>query len=95
MIINLRKLFGIKPKQKKPYEFADVLHMWEDDHLMIELFPKDNVEFIKKESNRIELVSGWKVEVARECLNRFERISGAVLEDLEEKWAVLFAKLIE
>ncbi|MFL1896691.1 hypothetical protein ACJRPK_13370 [Aquimarina sp. 2-A2] len=51
--MNLRKLFGIKPKEKKPYEFADVLHLWEDDHLMIELLPKDNLEFIKKESNRI------------------------------------------
>lgn len=52
--MNLRKLFGIKPKQKKPYEFADVLHMWEDDHLMIELLPKDNLEFIKNESKRID-----------------------------------------
>ncbi len=51
--MNLRKLFGIKPKEKKPYEFADVLHMWEDDHLMIEFLPKDNLDFIKKESKRI------------------------------------------
>lgn len=52
--MNLRKLFGIKPKQKKPYKFADVLHMWEDDHLMVELLPKDNLEFIKNESKRID-----------------------------------------
>jgi len=52
--MNLRKLFGIKPREKKPYEFAEVLHMWEDDHLMIELLPKDNLEFLKKESNRID-----------------------------------------
>ncbi|WP_166968102.1 hypothetical protein [Yeosuana marina] len=51
--MNLRKLFGIKPKEKKPYEFADVLHMWEDDYLMIEFLPKENLEFVKKESKRI------------------------------------------
>ena len=51
--MNLRKLFGIKTKEKKPYEFADVLHMWEDDHLMIEFLPKENLDFVKKESKRI------------------------------------------
>ena len=51
--MNLRKLFGLKPKKKKPYEFAEVLHMWEDDYLMIEFLPKKNLEFVKKESNRI------------------------------------------
>ena len=51
--MSLRKLFGIKPKKKKPHQFVDVLHMWEDDYLMIELLPKDNFEFIIKESNRI------------------------------------------
>ena len=52
--MDLRKLFGIRPKEKKPYEFADILHMWKDDHLMIELLPKDNLEFILKESKRID-----------------------------------------
>ena len=51
--MNLRKLFEIKPKEQKPYKFANVLHMWEDDYLMIELLPKDNLEFINKESHRI------------------------------------------
>ena len=52
--MNLRKLFGIKPKEKKPYEFADSLHMWEDDYLMVELLPKENLEFIITESKRID-----------------------------------------
>lgn len=52
--MNLRKLFGLQPKDKKPYEYADVLHMWEDDYLMVELLPKENLEFIKNETKRID-----------------------------------------
>lgn len=52
--MNLRKLFGLQPKDEKPYEHADVLHMWEDDYLMIELLPKENLEFIKNETKRID-----------------------------------------
>ena len=52
--MNLRKLFGLQPKGKAPYKYADVLHMWEDDYLMIELLPKENLEFIKNETERIE-----------------------------------------
>ncbi len=51
--MNLRKLLGLQSKEKKPYKYADVLHMWEDDYLMIEFLPKDNLEFIKTESKRI------------------------------------------
>lgn len=52
--MNLRKLFGLQPKDKKPYEHVDVLHMWEDDYLMIELLPKENLEFIINETKRID-----------------------------------------
>lgn len=52
--MNLRKLFGLQPKDKKPYEHTDVLHMWEDDYLMIELLPNENLEFIKNETKRID-----------------------------------------
>ena len=52
--MNLRKLFGLQPKEKKPYEYEDFLHMWEDDYLMIELLPKENLEFIINETQRIE-----------------------------------------
>jgi hypothetical protein len=52
--MNLRKLFGIKSKGKEPYQFADFLHMWDDDHLMVELIPKENLGFIKTESKRID-----------------------------------------
>ena len=52
--MNLGKIFGLQPKDKKPYEHADVLHMWEDDYLMIELLPKENLEFIKNETKRID-----------------------------------------
>jgi len=51
--MNLRKIFGLQPKNKPPYEHADVLHMWEDDYLMLELLPKENLEFIKNETKRI------------------------------------------
>ncbi|GAA4301204.1 hypothetical protein [Aestuariibaculum suncheonense] len=52
--MNLRKLFGLQSKDKKPYEHADVLHLWEDDYLMIELLPKENLEFVKNENKRID-----------------------------------------
>jgi hypothetical protein len=52
--MNLRKLFGLQPKNKKQYEYANALHMWEDDYLMIELLPKENLDFIKNETKRID-----------------------------------------
>ena len=39
--------------KNKPYAYKDVLHLWEDDYLMIELLPYDNLQFIKSETNRI------------------------------------------
>jgi len=53
MKLNFRKLFGFHPKQEEPYKYADVLHLYEDDSLMIELLPKENLEFIKSEIRRI------------------------------------------
>jgi hypothetical protein len=52
--MDLRKIFGIKSGEKQPYKYADILHMWEDDYLMIELLPKENLEFIEKETKRID-----------------------------------------
>lgn len=52
--MNLRKLFGRQPKDKTPHKPIDVLHIWEDDYLMIELLPKENLEFIKNETKRID-----------------------------------------
>jgi hypothetical protein len=49
--MNLRKILGFQPK---PYPYAHILHMWEDDNLMIELLPKENLEFIKSETKRID-----------------------------------------
>jgi hypothetical protein len=53
--VNLLKLLGISKKTKieKPYPYKDVLHLWEDDYLMIELLPHENLDFIKAETNRI------------------------------------------
>ncbi len=31
-----------------------ILHMWEDDYLMIELLPKENLDFLKSETARID-----------------------------------------
>ena len=52
--MNLKKLFGLQPKKRKPYEYADILHLWEDDYLMTELLPEENLQFIKKETKRID-----------------------------------------
>ncbi len=52
----LDRIFNIKTKRqflrKEPKE--DLLHLWEDDYLMIELIPSENLEFVKKETKRIE-----------------------------------------
>jgi hypothetical protein len=37
----------------QPYPYKDILHLWEDDYLMLELLPRDNLEFVKAETNRI------------------------------------------
>ena len=52
--MNLLKFFGLQKNTKdKPYPYKDILHLWEDDYLMIELLPNDNLEFIKNETRRI------------------------------------------
>lgn len=40
-------------KEKEPYAHENVLHMWEDDYLMVEMLPIENLEFIKAETKRI------------------------------------------
>lgn len=37
-----------------PYLPSEVLHLWEDDYLMIELLPVENIDFVKFETKRIE-----------------------------------------
>lgn len=51
--MNLRKLFGLQAKVEKPNESSDILHIWEDDYLMIEFLPMENLDFVKKETQRI------------------------------------------
>lgn len=52
--MNLKKLFGLQQKEKKKYEYANILHIWEDDYLMIEILPMENLNFIKNETKRIK-----------------------------------------
>jgi len=40
-------------KHEKPYPYKDILHLWEDDYLMLELLPHENIEFVKAEAKRI------------------------------------------
>ena len=53
--MNLLKLLGLqkKKREKEPYPYQDILHLWEDDYLMLELLPIENIEFVKAETNRI------------------------------------------
>ena len=46
---------GLQKKtiESEPYPYKDILHLWEDDYLMLELLPHENLEFIKTETNRI------------------------------------------
>ncbi len=55
--MNWEKLFRLFSKKEQAYEFANVLHLWDEDYLMIELVPKENLEFIKKEIIRT-LIAG-------------------------------------
>ena len=52
--MNLLKLFGLQKKEDKPYPYKDILHLWQDDNLMLELLPAENLEFVKRETRRIE-----------------------------------------
>jgi len=61
--MNLLKLLGFKKKtvedkpssviKDAPYGYKDILHLWEDDYLMLELLPNDNLDFVKVETQRI------------------------------------------
>lgn len=53
-----KKLFGIdeqKKIEKKSFELdPDAFYLWEDNYLMLEILPKENLEFIKNETKRID-----------------------------------------
>ncbi len=52
--MNFLKLLGLqKMKKGHPNQDEDILHLWEDDYLMIELIPKENIDFVKNETKRI------------------------------------------
>ncbi|HYF29992.1 MAG TPA: hypothetical protein VD993_02630 [Chitinophagaceae bacterium] len=53
--MNLRKLLGLqkKPNENQPYPYEGILHLWEDDYLMLELIAYENLEFVKAETIRI------------------------------------------
>jgi hypothetical protein len=38
---------------KKEYPYKNILHLWEDDNLMVELLVQENLEFIQQETERI------------------------------------------
>jgi len=52
MMNFLKKIFGKSSSLKKD-EYSEILHLWEDDYLMIELIPIENLEFVKAETTRI------------------------------------------
>lgn len=51
--MNWKNIFGKKKEEEKPYKYRGLLHLWEDDYLMMELIPGENQDFITKEINRI------------------------------------------
>jgi hypothetical protein len=53
--MNFRKLFGLEKKvaDTDVYPYDGMLHLCEDDYLMLELLPKENLDFIKSETARI------------------------------------------
>jgi hypothetical protein len=58
MMTFFKKLFNnnnqeSKQHDEKPYPYKDILHLWEDDYLMIEILPRENLDFIKNETRRI------------------------------------------
>jgi len=54
-ILKLLKLLRLdkKPTGSENYPYENILHLWEDDYLMLELLPFENLEFVKAETNRI------------------------------------------
>lgn len=53
--MDILKLLGFKKATNSDdlYPYKDILHLWEDDYLMLELLPNENLEFIKSETKRI------------------------------------------
>ncbi len=53
--MNILKLLGFHRKKStnSEYLYKDILHLWEDDNLMLELLPNENLEFVKSETRRI------------------------------------------
>ncbi len=53
--MDILKLLGFKKATNSdgPYPYKGILHLWEDDYLMLELLPNENLEFIKSETKRI------------------------------------------
>ena len=53
--MNFLQLLGLEKKQHsgKHFPHEEILHLWEDDYLMLELLPFDDLEFVKAETNRI------------------------------------------
>jgi hypothetical protein len=44
----------ISQKDNSKTSAVNALHLWEDDYLMIELLPNENLDFLKKETKRIQ-----------------------------------------
>ena len=47
--MNFLKIFGPKKQKKQPYKYEGILHLWEDDYLMVEILSSENLDFIKIE----------------------------------------------
>lgn len=53
--MNLLKLLGLQKKTTagKAHAHNEILHLWEDDYLMLELLSHDNLAFARDEAKRI------------------------------------------
>lgn len=56
---KLKKLLGLTAIQEgwnrqEQYSTPDILSVWEDDYLMVELLPVENLDFIREETRRVE-----------------------------------------
>jgi len=89
-IEDLMPLDDIIREVDRMYRMSDVL--FEDIYQNNE--PIVNQIEAWAEKNSIDLEKGWKVELARNVQNRFDKVFSSVNESLVKKWVALFERFI-
>jgi len=79
-------IISIIDRQYRPDEYFE--EFYEKDKPIV-----DQIEAWAKK-NSVELEDGWKVNVARMCQNRFDKLMQNIPQEIEEKWKEIFKKLI-